>query len=199
MTRNRAGYLPINDYGLIGDCRSAALVGNDGSIDWLCLPRFDDPSIFGRLLDAEKGGFWQIKPVAAHTVTQRYRDRSNILRTTFGTSGGVVNVVDFMPVDAANIDSHARLHSRPRVVRIVECLAGEVEIENIVRAAPDYGRNHLPLSVSGQNLHGQHGKMHICIQSTRKLRGQTSRFKLKVGETVAFGLRASSGSCARHR
>jgi GH15 family glucan-1,4-alpha-glucosidase len=112
----------------------------------------------------------------------------------------VVNVVDFMPVDASTIGRQARLHSIPRVVRIVECLAGEVEIENIVRACPEYGRDRLRLSVAGQNLHGEHGKMHVCIQSTRRFRGPTTRLTLKFGESVAFGLRTSgSGRCAHHR
>ena len=65
------GYLPLGAYSLIGDCRSAALVGHDGSIDWLCLPRFDDPSIFGRILDAERGGYWQIAPRGPYQVESR--------------------------------------------------------------------------------------------------------------------------------
>ena len=79
------GYLPIGAYGLIGDCRSAALVGIDGSIDWLCLPRFDDDAVFGRLLDAGRGGSWQLHPDEPHQVHQRYRDRTNLLDTVFAT------------------------------------------------------------------------------------------------------------------
>src|ERR1700693_2022272 len=93
------GSLPIGAYGLIGDCRSAALVGVDGSIDWLCLPRFDDASVFGRILDADKGGYWQISPVDADGSHQRYRDLTNILDTVFTTDSGVLVVTDFMPVD----------------------------------------------------------------------------------------------------
>src|ERR1700720_603081 len=93
------GYLQIGAYGLIGDCRSAALVGLDGSIDWLCLPRFDDDALFGRILDAERGGSWEIHPDEPHQVHQRYRDRTNLLDTVFSTGTGVVVVTDFMPVD----------------------------------------------------------------------------------------------------
>src|ERR1019366_1251613 len=77
------GYLPIGAYGLIGDCRSAALVGQDGSIDWLCLPRFDDAALFGRILEASRGGSWQLHPDEPHQVHQRYRDRTNLLDTVF--------------------------------------------------------------------------------------------------------------------
>jgi len=113
------GYLPIGAYGLIGDCRSAALVGVDGSMDWLCLPRFDDPAVFGRILDAGKGGSWQLHPDEPHEVHQRYRDRTNLLDTVFATGTGVVVVTDFMPVDEHSVVQHAKPHAFPRVVRLV--------------------------------------------------------------------------------
>ena len=199
MTTSRTdGYLPINGYGLIGDCRSAALVGSDGSIDWLCLPRFDDPPVFARLLDAKRGGFWQIKPAGEdYKVSQVYRDRTNILRTTFNTPTGVLNVVDFMPVRESNVRSPAKPHNVPRLVRIVECLAGEVTVENHIDMTRDYGRRHIRLTGTGTELHGDDRKMHICIQSTSEQVGRgKNRFKLSVGESVAFGLRCSTaGRC----
>ena len=109
------GYLPIGSYGLIGDCRSAALVGVDGSIDWLCLPRFDDDALFGRILDAGKGGSWQLHPDEPHDVHQRYRDRTNLLDTVFATGTGVVVVTDFMPLDERSVVQHAKPHNHPRV------------------------------------------------------------------------------------
>ena len=123
------GYLPISSYGLIGDCRSAALVGTDGSVDWLCLPRFDDPSLFGRILDARRGGSWQIRPTLRHGAKQQYRDRSNLLRTVYSTSSGVVTVLDFMPVTASEVDGDARGRSEPRLVRLIECLSGQDDTE----------------------------------------------------------------------
>src|ERR1700730_13141682 len=94
--RRLDGYLPIAGYGLIGDCRSAALVGEDGSIDWLCLPRFDDASVFARILDADRGGHWSITARNADTVVQRYRDLSNVLLTIWETPTGRAVVTDFM-------------------------------------------------------------------------------------------------------
>ena len=111
------GYLPIEAYALIGDCRSAALVSSDGSIDWLCLPRFDDASLFGRILDERRGGHWQVCPAGEYSVVQRYHNRTNVLATIFSTDTGSAVVTDFMPIDAETIDHHARPHPEPRVVR----------------------------------------------------------------------------------
>ena len=130
------GYLPIGSYGLIGDCRSAALVGVDGSIDWLCLTRFDAPAVFGRILDAGKGGSWQLHPDQPHYVHQRYRDRTNLLDTVFSSATGLVVVTDFMPVDERSVVQHAKPHNFPRVVRLVECLAGEVTMHQVFDPAP---------------------------------------------------------------
>src|SRR6201990_3332256 len=93
-----SGPLAIADYGLIGDCRTAALVGHDGSIDWLCLPRFDSGACFAALLGTPEHGRWQIAPAGEITATRRrYRDNSLVLETDFETADGVVSVVDCMP------------------------------------------------------------------------------------------------------
>ena len=92
-------YLPIEQYGLIGNMRTAALVGTNGSIDWFCYPSFDAPSVFGALLDERKGGRFQIAPVADRiTHKQLYLPESNVLLTRFLSADGVGQVVDFMPV-----------------------------------------------------------------------------------------------------
>ena len=109
--------LPIEDYALIGNLRTAALVGRDGSIDWLCVPRFDDAACFCALLGTPEHGRWLLAPArSVRRTTRRYRDQSLILETEFVTATGSVRVVDFMPTWGERTD----------VVRIVEGLRGRV-------------------------------------------------------------------------
>jgi len=191
------GYLPIGAYGLIGDCRSAALVGVDGSIDWCCLPRFDSPSLFGRILDARDGGHWQLRPRGAYRAEQRYDDRTNILRTIFSAPTGMVQVIDFMPVDEETIGHHARPHHRPRIIRIVDCLTGSVSMEHRLAPRPDYGRSPDGFRAEGRRFHGDAGGLHFCVVSTAEIRGATGRFTLHAGDAVALSLRCQrdSGDC----
>src|SRR5207253_4285862 len=92
------GYEPIANYALIGDTRSAALISRGGSIDWLAWPRFDAPSVFARILDDTRGGFFAIHPDAPFTATRRYVDDTNVLETTFTCESGVAKLLDLMPV-----------------------------------------------------------------------------------------------------
>src|SRR5438067_12997360 len=96
-------YQPINSYGVIGDCRSVVLVAPDGSVDWGCLPDFDSPAIFCRLLDAEFGGYFQIAPTES-TIPglQSYVPESNVLQTRFTSIAGEIVLTDFMPVETLN-------------------------------------------------------------------------------------------------
>lgn len=110
--------LPIEDYALIGDCRTAALVGRDGSIDWLCLPRFDAPSVFAALLGTEEHGRWQIAPTGPARVERRYRGDTFVLETTFHTESGVARLTDLMPVGSPY----------PQVIRRIEGVSGTVEL-----------------------------------------------------------------------
>jgi glucoamylase len=113
----------IEDYALLSDLRSAALVGLDGSVDWLCLPRFDSPSCFGRLLGDDGAGRWLLTPTAAvSSVRRRYRDTTLVLETEFETVDGVVRIVDAMP---PHTDGGA---DEPRLVRVVEGVSGNVEM-----------------------------------------------------------------------
>ena len=129
-------YPPIADHGLIGDLQTAALVATDGTIDWFCAPRFDSPSIFGSLLDLARGGYVRVAPAdGAHTTKQLYFPDTAILITRFMTDSGVGEVLDFMPVQTAQVatDHH-------RIVRMVSCVRGRMTFD--IEAAPrfDYGR-----------------------------------------------------------
>jgi GH15 family glucan-1,4-alpha-glucosidase len=120
----------IEDYGLIGDLQSAALVGRDGSIDWLCLPRFDSASCFAALLGDERHGRWRIAPATGTSATsRRYRPGTLILESEFETDDGVVRIVDFMP---------RRGDGPPRLMRIVEGVRGRVPLRMGLTLRPDY-------------------------------------------------------------
>src|SRR2546421_7722141 len=103
-----ASYQPIEDYAVIGDLHTVALVGKNGSIDWCCLPRFDSPSVFGALLDVGKGGFFRISPTTMDGVAckQLYLPESNLLLTRFLTDSGVGEVTDFMPIKQVGTAEH---------------------------------------------------------------------------------------------
>src|SRR5579875_2647776 len=121
----------IEDYALIGDCETAALVNREGSIDWLCWPDFSSTACFAALLGTEKNGFWQIRPGGAGWTSKRiYRERTLILETTFETSEGAVRLIDFMPIREKNSD----------VVRIVEGIRGTVDLCMTLSLRFDYGR-----------------------------------------------------------
>jgi GH15 family glucan-1,4-alpha-glucosidase len=123
--------LPIEDYAVIGDTQTAALVGKDGSIDWLCFPRFDSGAVFAALLGTDQHGRWLIAPAAEiRAVRRRYRGESLVLETEFDTDDGTVRVIDFMPPRG----------EAPDVIRIVEGVHGRVPMRMQLRLRFDYGR-----------------------------------------------------------
>jgi GH15 family glucan-1,4-alpha-glucosidase len=126
---------PLSDYGLIGDMRTAALIGLDGAIDWCCLPRFDSGSVFAAILDRERGGTWSVRPSVEWTSTQRYLPRTNILETTFRTAGGVVVLTDFMPVDEDGRPSGRH----PEIHRQLRCTRGRVPMQMTFMPRFEYG------------------------------------------------------------
>lgn len=130
-------YRPLSDYGLIGDMRTAALVARDGSIDWACFPRFDSPSVFARILDRDRGGFFSVAPVEGRPLAQRYEPGTNVLETAFSTPGGELRVTDFMPV----LEWNEQLASHHEIHRTLEARGGPVEVEVRLRPAFDYGRS----------------------------------------------------------
>jgi GH15 family glucan-1,4-alpha-glucosidase len=141
-------YPPIGDYALIGDGRSAALVSRDGSLNWLCWPRFDSPSIFAALLDTERGGRFRVRPTGAFRSERRYLPDTNVLETVFHTSSGTVALRDLMPV-ASEEDKRAALGPEHEVLREIEGRAGQVEVEVVYTPRPDYGRKDPNLTSRG--------------------------------------------------
>jgi GH15 family glucan-1,4-alpha-glucosidase len=129
----------IEDYALIGDCHSAALVGRDGSIDWACFPRFDSPSVFCRILDADAGGAFSVAPARLRDVRRAYLERTNVLATTLLCEGGSLDVIDCMPVSRLDPAEPTRVRSHHAILRRLRCEAGAVEVR--VRVAPrfEYG------------------------------------------------------------
>jgi GH15 family glucan-1,4-alpha-glucosidase len=133
------GYQPIEDYGVIGNLRTAALVGLDGSIDWCCLPEFDSPSLFAAILDPVKGGRFRIAPAGRYRSEQQYLEGTNVLRTIFETEGGRLTVTDFMPL-RGSITGSGTPPTTPQIHRVVECDEGEVNVEVNWSPRFDYAR-----------------------------------------------------------
>ncbi|HEU5397288.1 MAG TPA: trehalase-like domain-containing protein, partial [Verrucomicrobiae bacterium] len=126
-------YQPIENYGVIGDLTTTALVGMDGSIDFLCLPAFDSPSVFARLLDRERGGYFSIAPAAGEFKhRQRYFPDTNILLTRFLGTDGIAEVSDYMAMQ--------HLGHRHNLVRRVKVVRGEMQIRMVCAPKFDYAR-----------------------------------------------------------
>ncbi|WP_326789357.1 glycoside hydrolase family 15 protein [Streptomyces sp. NBC_00151] len=138
------GYPLIENHGLIGDLQTAALVTTEGTVDWFCSPRFDSPSVFGALLDQEKGGHCTVRPVhPTHATKQLYLPGTAILVTRFMTEAGAGEVVDFMPVTGTTVTS------RHRLVRLIRCVRGSMTFEVEIAPRFDYGRAKHEAQITG--------------------------------------------------
>jgi GH15 family glucan-1,4-alpha-glucosidase len=187
MGEGDAAALPIADHGLIGDLRTAALVATDGTIDWFCPGRFDAPSVFASVLDADAGS-WQLRPDdPAARSQQYYHPETNILVTRFMTDRGVVEVQDFMPVLRAHDPDH-----RQRLVRRVVGLRGSVDLTMRMAPRPDYGSTDPDLSVEGDVVRFADGDVHLALSSTVDLdvepMSASARLALATGESALFVL-----------
>ncbi len=175
--------LRIEDYAVIGDTRTAALVGFDGSIDWLCLPRFDSAACFSALLGEPEHGRWQLAPAGdCRPLGRRYRGDTLVLETEFGTDDGIVRVVDAMPIE----DRH------PGVVRVVEGVQGRVAMRSDLRMRFDYGRVSPWLRADGRRLRAFAGPDAVMLEGDvvhQVVDGAAAaEFSVGAGEQVAFVL-----------
>jgi alpha,alpha-trehalase len=190
--------LPIADHALISDCHSAALVTREGSIDWLCWPRFDSPSVFARILD-DDGGHWSICPRGAAQSSRRYLDRTMVLETTFASEGGAVRLVDALAVGPNERGHELGADSPHALLRQVTGLSGEVEMEMTFAPRSEYGLLTPLLSPTPQGLTVRAGADLFTLVSPIELDGADqpsghARFMVKEGEELAFSLHHASTS-----
>ena len=184
-------YLPIAEYGLISDCHSAALVSREGSIDWLCFPRFDRPSVFARLLD-DGAGHWSIAPVGEAGATRGYVDRTMVLETSFRTSSGTAVLVDALVVGRNERGHDLGSESPHALLRRVTCTEGRVELAMEYAPRPEYGLIFPFLSRAEGGLHARGGADVLMLSSPADLDidGSSARahITLSEGESMSFAL-----------
>src|SRR5215203_1466312 len=182
-------YQPIENYGIIGDLHSVALVGLDGSIDWLCLPSFDSPSVFAAILDDEKGGRFKIAP-ASESVTRKqlYWPDTNVLVSRFFTPEGVAEVTDYMPIGAPTNG-----HWGHQLIRRVEVVRGEMAFRMDCSPAFDYARDghETVIGAEGASFHSPRLSLGLAASVPLKRRsdGVVAEFTLREEQMAVFVLR----------
>jgi alpha,alpha-trehalase len=189
--------LPISDYALISNCHSAALVSTGGSVDWLCFPRFDSPSVFGRILDPA-AGHWSIRPAGQFETQRRYLDQTLVLETTFRTDAGAVSLVDALAV-GPNSRGHQLGAGSPCVlVRRVTGIEGTVDLECEYAPRPEYGLISPVMEEveGGVRARGGAAVLAMSCVAPVDIDGSTarSRFTLRDGQELTFALHARSSS-----
>jgi alpha,alpha-trehalase len=190
---------PIADYALLSDRHSAALVGRGGSIDWLCFPRFDSPSIFGRLL-GENAGHWFFGAVNSTEVSRRYLDRTMVLETTFRTPMGAVTITDALAMGSGN-RGHQLGKAAPHVLlRSAICTEGQVDLSLEFIPRPEYGLKSPSLEAVDGGLAVSGGGDALVLSTSEALTldhdraAATGRLQLSEGETMSFALRHGSSA-----
>jgi GH15 family glucan-1,4-alpha-glucosidase len=186
-------YKKISDYGIIGNLHTVALVGLDGSMDWLCLPYIDSPSVFGALLDHKKGGRFQVRPRGEWDSTAEYLPGTNVLVTRFRTRTGVLRVTDFMPV----LLEEGRGGGHHSLYRLVEATEGTVEAEVLFEPRFDYARAETGLGFHRGGILAKGGGEQVGLSATRELeiegRRGVARWGLARGERAWLQLRYGAG------
>jgi GH15 family glucan-1,4-alpha-glucosidase len=188
----------IQDYAIIGDCRAAALVSKDGSIDWLCWPRFDSEAVFAAILDYERGGFWSISPVGPYRTSRSYDGDSNVLRTRFEGESGSVILTDLMPVVTEDAKDRLLIPDH-EIIRELHCTLGAVEMAVHFEPRPSYGKSQANLRDSGKlgiRLDLGYGVYYLRSSCPMRVNGgvATAGIKLREGDSVQFSLTYSEES-----
>jgi alpha,alpha-trehalase len=184
--------LAIGDYALLSDCRTAALVSRDGSVDWLCLPRFDAPSVFGGLLDPAAGSF-SIRPAGDFQVSRRYVHQTMVLETSFTTPSGTAVLTDALALGRDERGHDLGKNSSGLLLRRLACTGGEIDAEVRYAPRPEYGLVHpILMEVEGGiAARGGADRLLLDTEKSLQLRGDTATglIHLVAGETAIFCLR----------
>jgi alpha,alpha-trehalase len=190
-------HLPIGEYALLSDCHSAALLSSGGSIDWLCFPRFDSPSTFGRILDLD-AGHWSIRPVDDVEITRRYQPETLVMETSFRTAGGTARVIDALAVGRNERGHELGAEAASTLLRVVEGVSGEVEFDLEYAPRPEYGLIAPLLQPVAGGLRAIGGADRLALSSPIPVvvDGATARARFTVGERdrVAFALQHRTSS-----
>jgi len=188
----------IGDYGIIGDCQSAALISCDGALDWLCWPRFDSPAIFAGILDLERGGNWEISPTGDYQSTRRYLPNTNVLETRFQTAGAIVTLTDFMPLAD---QEYFRQHLAPdhSIVRLLRCETGNANIKIRFAPRPNFGMSAVKIidrAKLGLRISTGHGmlSLHTAIRFEVTDGAAHAIISIKSGDDIPLVLTYSEAS-----
>ncbi|MFD7275555.1 glycoside hydrolase family 15 protein [Streptomyces sp. NPDC059862] len=194
----RSRYLPIAEHGLIGDLRSVALVGTDGTIDWYCCGAFDAPSVFASILDAERGGAFELAASVPGRTKQFYFPDTNVLITRFFTEDGVGEVQDFMPINGESTEAE-----RHRLIRRVLCVRGSLPFKARVAPRFDYGARPHTLRMVGDVAVFDSEDLSLALTATVPLEADGldawADFKLAEGESAVFALDRVGGDVTPRR
>lgn len=184
--------LPIADYGLLSDCSSASLVSRSGSIDWLCLPRFDSPAVFARILDP-RAGHWSIRPAHSYRAERRYLPGSLAIETTFTTDTGSIRLLDVMAARPGQRGHDHGLDPPHEVLRLVEGIAGRVDMAMELAPRPEYGlvRPLLRPTDDGARTFGGPNQLAVSagVPLTVARTEMSATFSVGHGDSIGFALR----------
>ena len=193
--------LPIGDYALLSDCRSAALVSRDGSVDWLCFPRFDSPAVFARILDSG-GGHFSIRQAGEFQASRAYADQTMALETTFVTAAGTAALTDAMAVGRTERGHDLGAGSPGVLLRRLACTAGEMDVEVSYAPRPEYGLIHPILEAvpGGVAARGGAGRLLLSASAAFGVDGATAtaRAHLAAGQTAVFRPGSTGRPGSRH-